>query len=245
MTQEPSHHPSGPLLVAAALAGIAGFIDAHIYVSVTPVFVANMSGNLVHLGVFAGLGDWTGAAGSVLALVAFLAGVVCGVTHHDRRLRLAGQVHADTLLAAEAVLILMLTAIMVLFDHRFTKDVGLHESVVVIIAAFAMGLQATALRRVGEIAVATTYGTGAVVRIGEKIALAARRADRVSRHRRRVTILVLVAVLISYVGGAAIAASAGSSPALMLIPGFGLAISALVVRRGGADEYTADEGATP
>ena len=36
MTQEPAHHPSGPLVLAAALAAIAGFIDAHIYVHVTP-----------------------------------------------------------------------------------------------------------------------------------------------------------------------------------------------------------------
>ena len=53
----------------------------------------------------------------------------------------------------------------------------------------AMGLQATALRRVGQIAVATTYGTGAIVRVGEKVALAARRADRpVARAVRRTSV---------------------------------------------------------
>jgi uncharacterized membrane protein YoaK (UPF0700 family) len=233
MTQEPSHHPSGPLALAVGLAAIAGFVDAYIYVHVTPVFVANMSGNLIHLGVFAGLGDGREAVGSGFALVAFLAGVVGGVLHHDRRLRLVGQVRADALLAIEAMLVLLLPLLMVVLDTRFTAAAGPGDLVLIVIAAFAMGLQATALRRVGEIAVATTYGTGAVVRIGEKIALAARRADRPTNHRRRVTILVLASVLVSYVVGAMIAAFVGSSPAWLLVPGGGLASLAILSRRGG------------
>jgi uncharacterized membrane protein YoaK (UPF0700 family) len=81
-----------------------------------------------------------------------------------------------------------------------------------------MGLQATALRLVGEIAVATTYGTGAIVRIGEKLVLAARRADRRTEHRRRVAIGVLTVVLVSYVAGAAVATLAGSGALVLAIP---------------------------
>ena len=69
--QERTHHPSGPLGLAIALAATAGFVDAHIYVNVTPVFVANMSGNLIHLGISLGEGDWFPALATVLALGAF------------------------------------------------------------------------------------------------------------------------------------------------------------------------------
>ena len=64
MTQESTHHPSGPLLLAVALAMVAGFVDAHIYLAVSPIFVANMSGNLVHIGMLVGDGNWWQAVGA-------------------------------------------------------------------------------------------------------------------------------------------------------------------------------------
>ena len=75
------------------------------------------------------------------------------------------------------------------------------------VGSTAMGLQAVSLRRVGSIAVSTTYGTGAIVRIGEKIALGLRRAERGSDVRRRATIFVITTILVGYVIGAAIAAA--------------------------------------
>ena len=71
---ESNHHPSGPLTVAVALAAAAGFADAHIYVNVTPIFVANMSGNLIHLGILVGDASWRAAVASLLTLAAFTAG---------------------------------------------------------------------------------------------------------------------------------------------------------------------------
>lgn len=234
MPQEHIHHPTGPLALAAALASVAGFIDAHVYLHVTPVFVANMSGNMVHLGMFAGLEQWQEAAGSAAALAAFLAGVVCATVHHDRELRLGRTVRPDALLVVEALLVLMLPVMLIAFDIRFTADTRLVDYPVIALGAFAMGIQTAALRRVGQIAVATTYGTGTIVRIGEKVVLAARGANRVSDHRRRATVWILVAVLVSYVAGAAVAAAAGSSPWLLLIPTGVLVIAAMLARRESA-----------
>jgi uncharacterized membrane protein YoaK (UPF0700 family) len=231
VTQESEYHPSGPLAMAIALALIAGFIDAHIYVHVTPVFTANMSGNLIHLGVFTGLGHWRDAAASSVALLAFVTGVVCAVLHHNRQLRTEGFVKPDTLLAVEAVLLASLPLVVHLFGAHFSPEARLADYPVIGVAAFAMGLQAAALRRVGEIAVATTYGTGAIVRIGEKVALAARRADRPTAHRRRLTLMILLSVLVSYVGGAALAAYIGASPVLLLLPAGGLMVTAVFARR--------------
>ena len=223
MTQEHSHQPSGPLALAVVLAGVAGFVDAHIYLHVAPVFVANMSGNLVHLGIFVGTGGWREAAGSLVALFAFLGGVIGATVHHDRQLRRMGAVRPDVLLGVEAALILLLPVLL--------ESTG-NDYPVLIWAGLAMGVQATVLRRVGQIAVATTYGTGAIVRIGEKVALAVRGAERPTDHLRRVTIAILVLVLVSYVGGATLASALGSSPGLLLLPGAVLVGATLMSRRG-------------
>ena len=229
MTQEGAHHPSGTLVLAVVLAVVAGFVDAHVYVHVTPVFVANMSGNLIHLGIFTGLGRWRTAVGSTVALGAFLLGVVTAVVHHDHRLRRRGRVSPDSLLFVEAGLVLVLPVLRLATGAGFHSEPTLAVYPILIVAAFAMGLQAAALRRVGEIAVATTYGTGAIVRIGEKLALAARRADRPTVNRRRSTIAVLVIVLVSYAGGAAFAALLGGGAWVLLIPGVVLTATAFIV----------------
>jgi len=113
-----------------ALAAIAGFVDAHVYVHVTPVFVANMSGNLVHLGVFVGLGSWREAAGSTLALGAFLAGVLASASGRAPKIEhlvlplrdifaaiffvAVGMLLEPRSLAAQAGPILVLTAVVLL-----------------------------------------------------------------------------------------------------------------------------------
>ena len=71
MTQERAHHPSGPMFLAMVLAVVAGFVDAHVYVHITPVFVANMSGNIVHFGIALRLGRWQAASGFAVALLGF------------------------------------------------------------------------------------------------------------------------------------------------------------------------------
>lgn len=230
MTQEPTHHPSGPLAVALALAAVAGFVDAHIYLNVAPIFVANMSGNLVRLGMDAGSGRWSEASAAAVAVVAFSVGVVIAIVQHDRRLRRSLGLRPDALLAAEALLLLIVAAMRAGLGTDAAAGLSGRTAPVVVVAAIAMGVQAATLRRVGAIAVATTYGTGAIVRIGEKIALAGRRAGRVTSHRRRVTIAVLSSVLVSYVAGAAVAAAVGSSPWLLLLPAAVLAAGSAFLR---------------
>ncbi len=230
MTAETDHHPSGPLVLAFSLAGVAGFIDAHLFLHVTNVFVANMSGNMVRVGIFTGSGDWSIAAGSAVALFAFAAGVVVAIAHHDRQLQQNKRVRPDDLLLVEALLTLSLPIVLIVCNVEFSNEANGIHYVVIVIGAFAMGIQASSLRRVGTIAVATTYGTGTIVRIGEKVALGLRRAERTSVGRRSATIIVLVGVLASYVGGAAAASALGSSPLLLLIPSAVLVSFAIYVR---------------
>jgi uncharacterized membrane protein YoaK (UPF0700 family) len=210
-----------------ALAAAAGFVDAHVYVNVTPVFVANMSGNLIHLGILVGDGSWRPALASLITLLAFMAGVVTATVHHDRRVARALPVQTTFLLIIEAALLTSLTAWLCLSPISFTQQPRPIDYPVLLVAGLAMGIQAAALRRVGTISVATTYGTGAIVRIGEKIVLAARRADRHTEHGRRVAIAVLAVVLASYVAGAVAATVAGGQPWLLAIPTAAVGLCAL------------------
>lgn len=230
MTAETAHHPSGPLVMAFSLAGVAGFIDAHLFLHVTSVFVANMSGNMIAVGISSGSGDWSRTAGSMAALVAFAAGVVVAIEHHDRRLQRDEPVRPDELIAIEGLLVLSLPVILLVCDVQFSDNPRPIHYVVIAVGALAMGIQASSLRRVGSIAVATTYGTGTIVRIGEKVALGRRGAERTSVERRSATIAVLVGVLACYVAGAAVAAALGSSPLLLLIPSVVLLSFAVYVR---------------
>ena len=71
MPTEAQLHVSGSARLAMVLAATGGFVDAFIYVRVTPVFVANMSGNLIRLGIASGGKNWISAASSAVALAGF------------------------------------------------------------------------------------------------------------------------------------------------------------------------------
>ena len=218
MPTEAQLHVAGSARLAMVLAATGGFVDAFIYVRVAPVFVANMSGNLVRLGIASGGDNWAAAAASAVALAGFLSGVFISTTYLDVRLRAGRRPVPTTLLIVEAALLVVVAAIVTAADVRYSSSIHGIVYLVVVVGAVSMGMQAVGLRRVGEVAVSTTYGTGAVVRIGEKLALALRRTARPGDHRRRVTIAVLGGVLVSYVAGASLASALHSHRALLFLP---------------------------
>ena len=55
----------GTIALAAVLTAVAGFVDAHIFVHVTEVFVANQSGNVVLFGIFLGERRWPEVAAHI------------------------------------------------------------------------------------------------------------------------------------------------------------------------------------
>ncbi|MCU1501500.1 MAG: hypothetical protein JWM12_854 [Ilumatobacteraceae bacterium] len=216
MTAESRHHVGGSLRLAVALAMAAGFVDSFIFLRVTPVFVANMSGNLVRLGIAAGAGDWRAVGAALAAIGSFLIGAMLATARLDARSRHPRPPSPTGVLLLEAALLAALPVIIRSTTVSPTQQIGLGGVLVLVVGATAMGLQAVSLRRVGAIAVSTTHGTGAVVRLGEKLALALRRAPRPGDVRRRTTIVVLAGVLVSYVAGASVAAAVGDVPELLL-----------------------------
>lgn len=238
MTTEARHHTSGSLRTAVALAATAGFVDAFVFLRVTPVFIANMSGNLVHLGIATGGHDGRGVAAAAVALGGFLVGIIVATSHLDRRLDIGRWPSPETLLLLESLLLAALPVLIRVMHIDYSPQIAPADYLLVVVGATAMGIQAVALRRVGQVAVSTTYGTGAVVRLGEKLALALRRAPRPGDVRRRVTIVVLGTVLVSYVLGAAVAAWCGATPELLFVPAAVPLIGSFVLR---AHQRTGDE----
>src|SRR5205814_2194436 len=64
------------LLWAALLAGIAGYVDAICFLRLGGAFAANMTGNLVEIGLAAAQGQWGEAAWCVSLLIAFFLGIL-------------------------------------------------------------------------------------------------------------------------------------------------------------------------
>lgn len=228
---EPTAPPSRPLGLAVVLAAVAGFVDAHVYLFVVQVFVANQSGNLIGLGMATGQADWHTAVSTLVAIVAFVAGVF-GATTLLRRDAAAGRpARPHVLLAVEAGALVVLGVGLWIVDPRLSQGWRLVDLAVVVTAASAMGVQSTSIRNVGKISVTTTYGTGALVRIGEKIAAPLRAAGSPGDPLRMQTIAVVLIVLAGYVGGAAVSAALGSASWLVMIPALAMVAVALIAHR--------------
>ncbi len=225
----------GSLRLAVLLASVAGFLDAHLFQQVTPVFVANHSGNLIKLGMDVGAGRWNEAAISSCAIAAFVAGVgaVTLFMRHEQH-RVAGR-RMGLVLACESALLVTVFVATVGFDVTLTTDPGLVEYALIVVAAGAMGLQTATLSRVGTTSVSTTFGTGSLARVGQHSALGAIAAldDARSRHLR--TARLLLSVIGAYVVGAALASALPHRPVTILVPATAVAAIAglyLLGRRG-------------
>jgi uncharacterized membrane protein YoaK (UPF0700 family) len=160
--------------VALLLGGSAGYLDAVGYLTLG-LFTANMTGNTVLLGIFAGEGRWSAAGRALLALALFFSGATLAGVAARRQTRLAG------VLAAEATALLAGLAYWVVVLGRVRGTVE-PPGAFALIALFsvAMGIQSAAVRRVGEHRVSTTYVTGTLTSLATDVA-----ADLLTGVRRR------------------------------------------------------------
>lgn len=207
MADAPAPILTRALVLAMVLAGTAGFVDAHVFLHVTQAFVANQSGNLIHLGMDVGRTDWLVAFRSALAIGSFVGGVAIATRVQRRDASRGAPARPEVLLAGESVLLLVLALFLFTIDPEPLRRPGAGELLAVAIGAVAMGIQAAALTRAGSVAVTTTYETGSLVRVGQNLLGGESR-----------TVAVLALVVASYVGGAAVSAALGGATALMLVP---------------------------
>lgn len=147
--------------LAIVLSALAGFVDALGFITLGGVFVSFMSGNSTRLSVGVAGGSWSQAALVAGIVVVFVAGVALGgivaeLTGPDRRIR------KSAVLGTVSVL---------LFVGAVSATFGWTEAAIVAMT-LAMGAENNVFRRDGETSVALTYMTGALVKIGQRLAAA-------------------------------------------------------------------------
>jgi uncharacterized membrane protein YoaK (UPF0700 family) len=186
-------------LLAAALALIAGFIDAYGMITYG-VFVSFMSGNTTQTGYQAAEGAFGPASLSALAILFFVVGSFAWtllVQAAGRRARRA----VFGVVAAALAEVVGLTY----FDFL---SVGFGIAIV----SAAMGIMNSAFSRVGAESVSLTFVTGTLSRVGSHLALAARRAPLADSqgpwdtHLRRA--MLLARLWVGFLAGALLSGAA-------------------------------------
>jgi uncharacterized membrane protein YoaK (UPF0700 family) len=183
----------------ALLAAAAGCVDALSYLRLGNVFIANMTGNAVLLGIATGQQLAARALHSVMALVGFALGVLAGAALAGRRAESEGGAWPAGVTLALGVELLMLVGVAVGWLLSGKDPAGGPEDALVVLAGLAMGLQSAAVRQLRVEGVATTYVTGT---------LTALLAGLVDRGAARGGLLRQGGVLLTLVAGAVVGAAA-------------------------------------
>src|SRR3712207_2924680 len=148
------------MLVMLSLA--AGCVDAVGYLGLGQIFVANMTGNTVLLGLALGQAKGQAALRAVVALAGFVVGVAAGAAIvGPGRERSAWSPAVTAALALELV---VLVAFAVGWFLAEAEPAGLAVYPLIVLPSLAMGVQSAAVRRLGIPGVATTYITGKIGR---------------------------------------------------------------------------------
>jgi len=148
-------HGKRDIALAVGSAALAGYVDAIGFLSLGGYFVSFMSGNSTRLAVgLAGLPAEALIAGRLIA--SFLMGVIAGSLIG----RMAGEWRRPVVLALVAAMLAAAAG---------TASVNAPDLAVLFVAA-AMGAENTTFERDGEVSIGLTYMTGALVKLGQRIA---------------------------------------------------------------------------
>ena len=151
------------LLVMLSLA--AGCVDAVGYLGLGQIFVANMTGNTVLLGLALGQAKGQAALRALVALAGFVVGVGVGSAIVGRGgERSAWSSGVTAVLALELAVLVAFAAGWFLVE---AEPVGGSVYPLIVLPAVAMGVQSAAVRRLGIPGVATTYITGTLTDLTE------------------------------------------------------------------------------
>jgi uncharacterized membrane protein YoaK (UPF0700 family) len=201
--------------LAAALALIAGFVDAYGMITYG-VYVSFMSGNTTQTGYQFAEGAFGAASLSALAILFFVVGSFAGTLLAQFAGRHARRVVYGVVAAALGAIV------------GLTELGALSGSAAIASISCTMGIMNNALSRVGAQAVSVAFVTGALSRVGVSLALALRRAPLPDSegpwdtHLRRAVLLArlwvafLVGALSSGAATPRYGALALAAPALVL-----------------------------
>jgi uncharacterized membrane protein YoaK (UPF0700 family) len=175
------------LLLMLALTFSTGVIDAVGYLGLDRVFTANMTGNVVILGMALVGADDLPVLGPLLALVGFMAGAALG----GRLLRSAepGWTRRTTVLIGIVAGVMIATSILLfVLDHDLAEPVAV--SITTVLGA-AMGVQAATARFIGVKDVTTVVVTSTITGLAADSWLGSGRRSGDSPRRVAAVVLIL------------------------------------------------------
>ncbi len=142
-------------VMAIALAGLAGYVDAAGFLSADRYFVSFMSGNTTRLGV-----DLIQFPARAWIPALLIAGFVLGVFGGALLAAKAGERRKPVVLG---------TVTLLLTGAAAAQAMG-HTAAMLALLVMAMGTLNNTFQRGGEVSVGLTYMTGALVRMGQGLA---------------------------------------------------------------------------
>jgi uncharacterized membrane protein YoaK (UPF0700 family) len=153
-----SAEPSGRDAMVLVLTWAASGVDAISYLGMGHVFVANMTGNTVLLGLSLGQGHGIAALRATVALIGFTLGVAIGAVIVERSPRRSDWPPAVTwAIAVEWVILAFFT---LTWHWPGATPTGPTLFILIVLSAVAMGIQSAAIRHLKVPGIATTYITG-------------------------------------------------------------------------------------
>jgi uncharacterized membrane protein YoaK (UPF0700 family) len=197
------------IALACALSALAGYVDGIGFIHLGGLFVSFMSGNSTRLGVSLAQANWLGAASALGLIVLFVAGaaagslIVLGRGLHRQAWVLLTE---GSLLAAAAL------------SHHFG-----YSTFAIGIIVLAMGLENAVFQIEGGGGLGLTYVTGALVKVGQLMAVALTGG----RRWEWVPNVLLWAALVLGSAGGALAYHWINLAAIWFAAGFALALSAI------------------
>jgi uncharacterized membrane protein YoaK (UPF0700 family) len=163
-----SSRPAGSraaVALAAALAAVAGFVDAVGYLSLRDEFVAHMTGNTSRLGQHLGLGQLGAAAPLAVAVLAFVVSVAVATVLLAR-----GRAAVARVLVLEAGLLAVAMVYGETLDsHGAIPRAGAGFYVVSAAEVAAMGVQSAVVVSWRSTTLRTTFLTGMLTRLGQSL----------------------------------------------------------------------------
>jgi uncharacterized membrane protein YoaK (UPF0700 family) len=164
----------------ATLCMIAGAVDVIAYIRFGKIFIANMTGNTVLFAASVVLRNWHEAALRIGIVFAFLTGILLAEAVLRRLTAGREQQRRLITLAIEFGVLSCLA----LTPHPDTLRI-----VLLLVLAFAMGMQNNAFQRIGPIKLNTVFISGDLENLGEAVAEAEDREKRAEGRRRSAVFL--------------------------------------------------------
>jgi uncharacterized membrane protein YoaK (UPF0700 family) len=148
------------------LTAAAGSADAIAYLGLGRVFTANMTGNLVLLGVAIGQVQLAGSIRSVIAFIAFAIGVLVGFRLTPKSTAIWPRAVTLVVFVEFGLLVVLAAAWVIAGPQAATIGIDLF----IALSAGAMGMQTSATRRLGVAGMSTTFLTGTLTSLIAELA---------------------------------------------------------------------------